>query len=60
MSKKLDSQDTQESQALEIIETTIDNLDLLTRAFDVINEVCREANNPVVNFDSAPPKLLLH
>lgn len=36
----------EESSALEIIELAIDDLETLTRAFNVIKDVCEELNNP--------------
>ncbi len=36
----------EESSALEIIELAIDDLETLTRAFNVIKDVCDELNNP--------------
>ena len=61
MSKKLEYiQPAGDAETFEIIETTIDNVDLLTRAFDLIAEVCDELNHPEVNLDPDRPKLLMH
>lgn len=53
-----------EKEAFELIELAVDDIEVLARAFDVINEVCREftANDlpavaPVVA-DQSTPKLI--
>jgi hypothetical protein len=61
MSKKLeDPRHEAEAQAFEIIELAIDDVNLLTEAFDVINQVCKELNDPAINLEPAPAKLVLH
>ena len=47
------------SEALEIIELTINNIDLLTRAFEVINEACEELQNPQLQLDT-PPRVMIN
>lgn len=52
MSKAIkNSGNEKETEAFEIIELAIDDVDLLTRAFDVIKNVCDEANNPRIVFE---------
>jgi hypothetical protein len=47
-------------EAFEMIELAIDDIDLLTRAFSVIAEVCDEANGePSHPLDKAP-EFILH
>ena len=63
MSKKLDDvRPADESDTFEIIETAIDDLDLLTRAFDLISAVCQEEaeDDPSLDFEPAAPRLVLH
>lgn len=38
------------SEALEIIELAIDDLETLTKAFNMISRVCEEMNNPHIDF----------
>jgi len=49
-----------ESEALEIIELAIDDLDLLTRAFTIISDACAENPDPLVEAGEIPGKLLLN
>lgn len=44
----------------EMIELATDDLNTLVRAFDVINDVCQELNDPHVVLDAAPVKQNLH
>ena len=61
MSKKINATpQSEESQGFELIETAIDNLDLLTRAFDLIAEVCEELNDPEINLDPERPRIVMH
>ncbi len=48
------------SDSFEIIELAIDEVDLLTKAFGVIAEVCAEMNNPSVYLDSAEKKYVIN
>ena len=48
-----------ESDAFEMIELAIDDLDLLTRAFEVINEACEELQNPRVQINT-PPRVMIN
>ena len=56
------SSDTpRDSEAFEMIELAIDEIDLLTRAFDVINQWCEEEAEGVEVFEPQPcAKLVLH
>lgn len=50
-----------EKLAFEMIELSIGGIDSLTRAFDVISQVCQERNNPAALIDTGlaeqlPPK----
>ena len=54
-----------EKLAFEMIELSIAGVDGLTRAFDVINQVCQERNNPAALIDNVmseqlPPKPLIN
>jgi len=49
---------TNEDEVFEIIELAIDEIDLLTRAFKVIGEVCDELRNPEVSLDSPSKQLV--
>jgi hypothetical protein len=61
MSKSIKETSNQnEHEAFEIIEMAIDDLEVLTRAFNVISEVCEELNNPRLNFDSQPSKTCIN
>ena len=59
MAKKL-IEPAVENEALEIIELAINDLDLLARAFDVINEACQELQNPQINLDAPPPRVMIN
>ena len=51
----------EEELAFEMIELSCSELDTLTRAFEVIDEVCRELQSDVSNVDFAtPPRQQLH
>ncbi|MDC0359038.1 hypothetical protein OAO01_09500 [Oligoflexia bacterium] len=54
------SSTTTQEEAFEIIELASDDLNVLTRAFDVIAEVCEELNHPYLNVgdDDVPDTLL--
>lgn len=53
MSKAIkNSAHEKETEAFEIIELAIDDIDVLTRAFDVIKNVCDEVNDPRIAFES--------
>ena len=58
-SKKFDA--AKEADAFEMIEMAIDDISSLTRAFDLINTICTEANNPELIDDcDEQPKLVLN
>ncbi len=48
-----------ESEATEIIELSIADIDLLTRAFDVITEACNQLQNPTVKSEQ-PPRIMIN
>ena len=58
MSKK--SPASSDAESFEIIETAIDSVELLTRAFDVISRVCDEAANPWIALERRPPEDLIN
>lgn len=60
MSKAQKKQENTESEATEIIELAIDDIELLTRTFNTIADVCKELNNPSPRLESAPRKELLN
>lgn len=47
-------------EALEIIELAIDDLELLTRAFSVIEEVCDHMNDPHLELPEQQEKIVLN
>lgn len=49
-----------EEEAFEIIELAIDDINLLARAFDVINEVCQQRDETQIQVESAPAPTKLH
>jgi hypothetical protein len=49
-----------QDQIFEIIELAIDDLELLTRAFNVISEVCEETSHPELRFDDIKADLIIH
>ena len=52
-----DSNLTTKEEATEIIELAIEDIDVLTRAFEVINEVCEEMVDPYVVLEPGPEML---
>lgn len=61
MSKKLQNvEPSGREESFEIIEAAIDNIDLLTRAFDLITEVCDEFGRTEIDLDADRPRLLMH
>jgi len=50
----------QQTDSFEMIELAIDEVELLTKAFGVIEEVCAEMNNPSVCFDSHSKKYTIN
>ena len=54
------SQPTLENEAFEMIELAIGDLDTLTRAFNLISEVCEEGNTPSRICVDTPPKNLVN
>ena len=46
--------------ACEIIETTIEDLELLARAFNLISEVCQVKTPSERSFDRVPPKTVIN
>lgn len=46
------NQEQVETEAFELIETAIDDIETLTRAFQVISEVCKELNEKQVSFEN--------
>ncbi|MCB0309940.1 MAG: hypothetical protein KDD42_01815 [Bdellovibrionales bacterium] len=57
---KIEKVDAQQEDALEIIELACDDLDLLTRAFLVIEEVCQELQQPAIDLTDHPHKVVLN
>lgn len=53
-------QTTLENEAFEMIELAMGDLDTLTRAFNLISEVCEEGNRPARISVEAPPKNLVN
>lgn len=49
-----------ESDAFEMIELAIDDLDALARAFDLITQVCAERNRDADSSSSNPEKMILN
>ena len=45
-----------EKESFEIIELAIDDINTLTRAFEVISQVCEELNHPNIRLDESPAK----
>jgi hypothetical protein len=45
--------------AFEMIELAIDDIDLLTRAFEVINEACAELEDSELESDT-PPRMIIN
>ena len=61
MSNKLKNQNSSaEQEVFEIIELAIDDLELLTRAFNMITDVCSEVSNPEIALDDFPNKEYVH
>lgn len=61
MSKKFNKQNTQaEQEVFEIIELAIDDLELLSRAFTMINDVCSELSNPELAVEDRCDKQYVH
>lgn len=61
MSKKFNKQNTQaEQEVFEIIELAIDDLELLSRAFTMINDVCSELSNPELAIEDRSDKQYVH
>ena len=59
MAKKAGSEMVRaETEAFEMIELAIEDLEVLTRAFEVIEDLCREANNE--GEEEIPGELLFH
>ena len=51
---------TNKSEAFEIIELAIDDIDTLTRAFNLISQVCEEYGTPCATIETCPPKAVLN
>lgn len=47
-------------EAFEMIELAIDDLDTLTRAFNMIEEVCNELQHPRIYIEDKPEDSKLH
>ena len=62
MSKAIKSEklNTSENEAFEMIELALGDLDTLTRAFNIISEVCAEGRQPAAICLETPPKALLN
>jgi len=61
MSKKFQEiQIKDKEEGLEIIEATLDEIDLLTRAFDLISAVCLEEDETDMDFEPADVRLVVH
>jgi hypothetical protein len=55
MSKCSKELSQREAESFEIIETAIDDLELLKKAFDVVKEVCEELDGPAVSLEQTYP-----
>lgn len=61
MSKKLNnSSSSAENEVFEIIELAIDDLELLTRAFNMIRDVCDDVSHPELKLDDSSNKQFVH
>lgn len=61
MAKKTElTQDTEEKEGFELIEMATADVELLTRAFYVISEICEELEKPRLSIDALPEKVTLH
>ncbi len=59
MSKRSDNKSTGQD-VLEIIELATNDLETLTRAFDLISEVCESRPAPYVEVDNLPSQGVVH
>ncbi len=53
-------QKTTQAEALEKLETTIEELDTLTRAFEIINEACQEAAEECISFEGCSNRFIMN
>ena len=53
-------QKSSESEALELLETAILEINTLARAFEIIDEACQEAKEESVSFEQCSNKFLLN
>jgi hypothetical protein len=58
--KSKESYDSPADETCEIIETAIAEIDLLTRTFTLIQEICEESNTSVAPFLYEPPERLVN
>lgn len=58
--KNKESYNTPADETCEIIETAISEIDLLTRTFSLVQEICDEANTCVAPFLYEPPERLVN
>lgn len=49
-----------EQDAFEMIELAIDDLNLLTRAFDLVSDLCQETDDQLAERDSDPCSVIIH
>ena len=57
---KFNKQIKSEQDAFEIIELAVNDLETLTRAFEMISDVCRELEDPHVYFEDKPRETLIN
>ena len=57
---KIKDEETTETEAFEVIETAIEDIETLARAFNLISEVCREANEELVSFEGCSNEFILN
>lgn len=54
------AQKTSKEEAFEKLETAIEELDTLTRAFEIINEACRETEEEDLSFQGCSNKFIMN
>ena len=57
---KVEKEARDQEEAFEMIELATEDLEVLARAFHVIEEVCDELQNPNPQLEEEPQKLLLN
>ena len=51
---------TTKEEALEKLETTIEELDTLSRAFEIINEACQETAEECISFEGCSNRFIMN